>query len=324
MIDAYMHAGGLRFGAASLTLRECTRYGLDKAVIVLPPSCPDFKALELARSEAGERIRLIGIPFGASESKRAECTQWQLDAGVTGLRLMPEEVRANAASLDLVGASGRWLFAINVYDHHDLCELLMAWLGRYPQGHIALPHCLKAGAFADTVPNVAAFRRLLAHPRVCAVISRQGNTGTRLTYPFADLLPWLNDLVAALSWSRICWGSEYPVLYWRDETMPDAQAWLRRLFPDLSAADWQAVHHDNAQRFFFSEAAPTPQASMVPSWIPDPPHDGLSNIVAQKGLKFPPHVCSLLHKAYLDEINPQQPELFSAWLARWIAARVER
>lgn len=324
MIDAYFHAGGPRFGAADLALRECDRHSVSQAVLVLPPSCPDFATLWAAREAYGARVRLVGIPFGDSAERRLACTLWQIDQGVLGLRLMPDDIRNNLDSLEALGRSGRWLFAINAYDHPDVCNTLLSWLDRHTHGRIMLPHCLKAGSFVDTLPDVDAFCQLLAHPRVSAILSRQGNTGTRRPYPFTDLCPWINDVVSHLGWSRICWGSEYPVLYWRDETMPQAQVWLHTLYPEEDAATWKAVHHDNAQRLLFDTPAPHPGTATAPTWLAKEPLSGLSNVWAQKGISLPAHVCDHLLRLYLDTLDPQQPEPMSAWLARWIAARVEQ
>jgi predicted TIM-barrel fold metal-dependent hydrolase len=317
MIDAYLHAGGPRFGSADLALRELARHRLTRGIVVLSPTCADFATLRRARELGGDHVRLVGNPYGDTEARRTELIAWQLAAGLTGLRLMTADVPANLSGLDLVGAAGRWLFAINVYDDPAVLATLLAWLDRHPAGRIVLPHCLKPVPFS-ALPDPAAFRTLLAHPRVNVILSRQGATGTTQPYPHPDLLPWVTDVISATGWSKILWASEYPVLHYRDETHPQALRWIRDLLPSVSDADYAAFTEGNARRLFFSEPAPADTAGPLPAWFAPDLENGWAAPVAPKGLKLTPRSARHLLAAYLDQLDPAAPGTYSDFLARWI------
>ncbi|TVR48534.1 MAG: hypothetical protein EA425_14160 [Puniceicoccaceae bacterium] len=324
MIDAYCHAGGPRFGSADLALRELDRYGITHANLVLPPGCPDFAALRRARALRGDAVRCFGIPFGDSEKQRTGLTDWQIRAGISGLRLMPEEVAANPGSLALLGEAGRWLFAINPCDRPETIDTLLSWLEHYTTGRIACPHFLKPGGFRQTLPDPERARAFLAHPRVAVIFSRQGNTGTTRPYPHEDLRPWIDEVVAAAGWEKILWGSEYPVLYWRDELIPQATDWIRNLLPDLADSSRRAFLGENARRLFFFEPAPDDDAGDPPGWVPPPLHTGYPVPIAQKGLRLSSAAVEKLTAAYLEANTPGSPVTLSAFLAEWIESRLPR
>lgn len=322
MIDAYLHAGGPRFGSASLALRELDRHQISSSNIVLPPSCPDFEALQTARELKGNQVRLIGIPFGDSPEQRAELTAWQIKFGINGLRVMPHEVAENRESLALTGEAGRWLFAINPYQNTDMQRILLDWLEKYPKARIVCPHFFKPGRIESFVEDPGLFRTLLEHPRFFVIFSRHGNTGTSTPYPHPDLKPWVEDVIGCCSWDKVMWGSEYPVLYWRDESIPQAADWIRELLPDISTDQYQAFVHGNAQRLFFDEPAPENQGGSPPGWLPKGPHNGWGAPVAQKGIKLPPQTAEKLFASYLDTCGPDASQNFSDFIADWISKRI--
>lgn len=323
MIDAYLHCGGPRFGSADLALRELDRHAITHGNLVLPPACPDFAALRRARELRGESVRLVGIPFGDTDARRAELTAWQLSFGILGLRLMPNELVDNPSSLDLVGQAGRWLFAINPYDNPATVRTLLAWLDRHPSGRVICPHFFKPGRIDAYLADPAAFRELLRHPRLFVILSRQGNTGTTKPYPHPDLLPWVEDVVAETGWEKVMWGSEYPVLYWRDETIPQCARWLRDLLPSLDDATLAAFTDGNARHLFFSSPAHRDDAGPLPSWFAPDLAAGRPTPVAQKGLKLPSDVTEKLFARFLDErASVTPPPTFSDWLSGWIEKRV--
>jgi hypothetical protein len=150
---------------------------------------------------------------------------------------------------------------INWVDHPDLYAPLLNWLERYPDAHLGAPHFLQPGR----VP--AAAHDLLRHPRFAAIFSRHGGVGSHLPYPHPDLRPWVEDVLALTGWERILWGSEYPVFYWRGESLPACRNWLTALLPDLPAAAITGYLGANTTRLFFDQPPPASQPIAFPAWI---------------------------------------------------------
>jgi len=319
MIDAYLHAGGPRFGSAALALRELERWDIDRGIIVLPPFFPDFACLEKARQAAGDKVRLVGVPFGESETQRAELADWQVAFGVTGLRLMPFEMDANAAAINRFGEAGRWLFAINPYDSTPMQRTLLHWLETHPQGRIACPHFFKPAAMEEVVEDAGLFRELLRHPRFFVIFSRHGKTGTQRPYPHEDLKPWVDDVLAEAGWEKIMWGSEYPVLYWRDEQIPEAAEWLRALLGEVDEANYARYLHGNAHREFFESPAPKNQAGPPPAWVASQMGaEGAAVPFPQNPVKLPPEAAERFMRAYLETNQPGQAIKLSDFAAQVI------
>jgi hypothetical protein len=230
-------------------------------VVVLGPQVPDYHALVEALALAPGRLRAIGIPFGQTESQARQAFELQVQAGVSGLRVQPEELQSAPWLLDALGERGLWLYMINWIDHPDLYPQLLSWLERYPAAHLGAPH------FLQPHPLPPAARDVLRHPRFMAIFSRHGGMGSRLPYPHADLLPWVEEVIALTGWERVLWGSEYPVFYWRGESLPACRDWLSSLLPDLPAAFRSAYLGGNAARLFFNTPPPTSQPVTFPTWI---------------------------------------------------------
>lgn len=322
MIDAYMHAGRPRFGTGAEAVREMDRWQLAKANIVLPPSQPDFASLEEARKAKGENVRLFGVPFGETESQRAELTSWQINFGISGMRLMPFELKPNTDSLRLLGEAGCWLFAINPHDTPATTQRLLEWLEKYPCGKIAAPHFLKPGCLRDAVEDFTLMRTLLEHPRFFGIFSRHGKTGTTRPFPHDDLRPWVEEVIAICGWEKIMWGSEYPVLYWRDEQIPQAAGWIRRLLPEINEEQNNAFVHGNAQRLFFDPPSPVNQAGAEPAWVEEQRQPGYAVPFAQHGIKLSPRAhAEILHK-YLEVNQPGKEISMADFLSGWIEERL--
>ncbi len=313
-----MHTGGPRFGSGEEAAAEMTRFGIEKANLVLPPGMPDFEALETCRQTHGANVRLIGVPAGETEEQRGELTDWQIRFGISGLRLMPFEWQPNRRSAEALGEAGRWLFFINPYDP-DSQRALLDWLERYPQGKIAAPHFIRPGAPADVIPDYALFAELLGHPRFCAIFSRHGECGAAGKYPHEDLRPWVEGVIELTGWDRVCWGSEYPVLYWRDETIPQAAKWLETLLEPLDPALKHNFLSGNAQRFFFDEPAPTAEVSAdsAPDWSREWVAGGGANSpVVRRGIKLSAQSQRILMSRYLRLGGPEEERpLFSQFIA---------
>jgi len=100
---------------------------------------------------------------------------------------------------------------------------------------------------------------LFAHPRFAVVFSRHGG------YPTSSIRLWARSIVARAGWSRILWGAEAPLLFWRNETMPAAMAWIDFLEP--TAEERAAFFGGNAERIYFARPhRPAPLALPFDPW----------------------------------------------------------
>ena len=145
--------------------------------------------------------------------------------------------------------------------------MYLTWLDRYPAARLAAPHFLSASPLPIRDDARGAIVELLRHPKFHAVFSRHGGRGSREPYPHADLIPWVRQVVEHVGWDRILWGSEYPVLYWRDETLPQCLEWISKLLPDIDEEDALKFLGGNAQRLFFAAPGPAAEDVVVPDWV---------------------------------------------------------
>ncbi len=323
MIDSYLHLGGPRFGSAAQAVREIESFQIDCANLVLPPSMPDFGQLEAARDSLGERVRLIGVPAGSQECERLELLEWEISFGITGLRLMPFERESNLDGIEAFGQAARWLFYINPWKTADQ-RFLLDWLERHPEARIAVPHCLAAGKTEEIVEDPSLFREFLGHDRVCAILSRHGGASAK-PYPHEDLRPWVESVIEAAGWDSVLWGSEYPVLYWRDERIPQAADWLTKLLGEVELDHQQAFLADNAQRLFFDTPPPPVEerAANAPAWTRQWVAGGGSASPVARNFKLPPEIQQAAMARYL-EIPPSERPVFSEFLATLVGKGLER
>jgi hypothetical protein len=198
----------------------------------------------------------MGIPFGETESERRELGELQISSGISGMRLVPNELEPNRALIDQLGRAGLWLFAINPFESTAATRFLLDWLERHPEGKIASPHFLRPQRLEERVTDVELFKTLLRHPRYHAIFSRQGGTGTSAPYPHPDLQPWVEQIAELVTWERIMWGSEFPIIYQRNEQPEMARDWLLNLGVKLNQQERVNFYANNARRLFFAEAAP--------------------------------------------------------------------
>jgi len=265
LIDSYLHVGQPRFGSAPSLLKVLQGHPIEKANIVLGPGTPDFAALRAMRSKLGDRVRLFGIPFGETEEQRTELAEFQIKLGVSGFRFMPFEMKSSQAALQLAGENGLWLLAINPYQSADYARQLLAWLEDHPKAHVCSPHFLIPSPLAQVCDDTGPLIELLRHPRFFATLSRHGGVGSQRPFPHQDLRPWLEDLIENMGWEKLMWGSEYPVLYWRGEHIPQSAEWMGRVFEEASQEQAKLFLRENAERLFFSDDAPGDQAGDPPA-----------------------------------------------------------
>ena len=314
MIDSYFHSGGPRFGSAAQAVAEMSASKIECANLVLPPSMPDFATLEAARERVGDRVRLIGVPAGNQECERLELLEWEIAFGVSGLRLMPFEREANLDGIHAFGRAGRWLFYINPWKAADQ-RFLLSWLEEHASGRIAVPHALASGEPKAQVEDLTLFREFLGHERVCVILSRHGGA-SNAPYPHEDLRPWVDLVIEAAGWDSILWGSEYPVLYWRDERISEAAAWLGELLGGLDEGQQDAYFRGNAHRHFFNTPPPPVEEKAVnaPAWTRQWVASGGAASPVARNVKLPAEVQAAAMARYLEIPLDVRPR-FSDFLA---------
>lgn len=323
IIDAYAHVGFPHYGRPEEALDFWRLAGVEKGCLVLPPGMPDLAALEWARQAAGERVRVFGIPFGENEADRARLTERQVALGISGLRIMPGELLDNPGALRLLGEGGLCLMAINLYESEEAMRTAIGWLERHERGFIAAPHFLKPATIESGSDNAELFRELLSHPRMHAIFSRQGGCSGK-AFPYANLKPWIEEVAEILTWKRVLWGSEFPVLFHRDERIAEALDWLGELELGLGEKDRANVLGDNAQRLFFDAPAPKPKSGAS---IPEEAIEGLRSYwqsgrtvpaIRTRELALPLGLHGRLLSVYLDRLREDQSLRFQELLVELI------
>ncbi len=213
----------------------------------------------------------MGIPFGETEAQRLELGELQMRLGISGMRVMPDELESNLALIDRLGEAGKWLYAINPFgapgEHMRTTRRLLAWLERHTTGRIASPHFLRSGAMEQWVEDAGLFKELLQHPRFHAIFSRQGGSHSAEPYPHSDLLPWVEQIAEHMTWKRIMWGSEFPITYQRSEQPEDTRDWLLSVGARASETERADFYANNARRLFFDADPPQGEDVDIPAWV---------------------------------------------------------
>jgi hypothetical protein len=173
----------------------------------------------------------------------------QLAAGFSGLRLSDGDVTERGFLLDILARRGRIAIVCGRPSGAGTARVLLAHLERNPEAVVIGGHF--AGAGDPRLLEGGVVAELFAHPRFHVVFSRHGG------WPEATIRPWAQALVEIVGWSRLMWGSEAPVLYWRNETLASAIGWVEgfRPTPEQRARFFSG----NASALYFArpvEAAP--------------------------------------------------------------------
>jgi len=311
MIDAYCHVGLPRFGTAEEAIAIADLYGIEKSVLVLGPQVPDFETLIYAMKNYGHRIRGVGIPFGDNASQQIESTELLLRAGVIAMRLQGNELHPEI--LTQIGEQNRWIYAIGLRNGGPIAQTHLDWLEKYPKGKITAPHFLSP----DVSKIDGALKELLQHPRFFPIFSRHGGLGSQEPYPHTDLKPWVERVIELAGKERIMWGSECPVLYWRNETMPLCQNWLSELLGD---DDLTGFLGQNAQRELFTPPAPQTEDVVIPNWVTEQfDHTRTIPVFDYGGLELPMHVYQKLHAKYVVQLKTNPEHTFGDFVLNLLA-----
>jgi predicted TIM-barrel fold metal-dependent hydrolase len=250
IIDAYAHVSLPRFLSIPEMLEVMQKHNVQQAILATADTCPDLKTLSQAQVEHPEQFRSVGMPLGENIEQIKLSIAAQLNSGFIGTRLMDSMVLEHPQILDTIGSLGGMPFVCGGSVLTQISQLLLDFLERYPQCKLIAPHFAGAPSSSDIAGNSAA-RKLLAHPRFLMIFCRQG------AYPPAAVRDWARHVVSEIGWSRLLFGSEYPVCVWRDETFDDVVGWIDQAGLAPSESQQQAFFHDNAAAAFFAPR-PTP------------------------------------------------------------------
>lgn len=265
-VDAYSHVGLPRFCSPEQALGVCRHWGIGKAVFSLGPGVPDILPLAQAALANPNRVRAVGIPFGESEAQRDELVKVQLNAGFLGIRMDHGEFLSNPLALDRIGRQGAWVYYIGMPLTSDRADPLLRWLEVHPGGRIAAPHFIQRDVPDLTEASRRRVRALFEHPRFFPILSRQGDGRSEEPYPYADLGPWVEMLAHYCGWERMMWGSEHPVLLWRNETIGQCRDWLQDAGIAMSSSESAAFFGENASRLLFDRPLVYSSVEM-PRWL---------------------------------------------------------
>jgi hypothetical protein len=245
LIDAYAHVGMPRFQSVADYEGVMVRAGIGRAVLCSFDSSPDLAAIHTAISRSPDKFRGLGVPLGKDREEMETVIRAQLAAGFSGLRLTDEDVVERSWLLDVLAAEGRIAIVCGQPSSDSTARALLANFERNPNAIVIGGHF--AGVDNPRILAYGPAAMLFAHPHFHVVFSRHGG------FPAAAVLTWAEAVVARTGWSRILWGSEAPVMFWRTETMPEAIDWVERLSP--TSEERAAFHGGNAARLYFSQPA---------------------------------------------------------------------
>ncbi|NRA36505.1 MAG: hypothetical protein HRU15_00050 [Planctomycetes bacterium] len=294
LVDAYMHVGEPRYGTAADVLATMDAHKIDKAVLVHGPFAPDLKAICEAHNLAADRLRCIGVPLApwqGDETQAQELVDVMLDMGVIGFRIQNDEYLRCDYLFEQAGKQGRWIYAVNPHSDQAYTDYMLTWLDTYPQGRIMLPHHMHLDTDIFELPGM---HQLLSHERVFAIMSRYGGA-SKEEWPHNDLSPWVKKCVDIMGLDKLCWGSEYPVLYWRNEQIPETKKWLGEHIENLDITIYQS---QLADRLLFQETAFEAKDCTAPDWL-----HYESNPVPLMGYQFSPEQYAELLQQYIHTNN---------------------
>jgi predicted TIM-barrel fold metal-dependent hydrolase len=258
MIDAYAHIGMPRFQTIDNCRATMRRLGITRTLACAFDCCPDVAMVHRAVMDHPGEFRGLGLALGADRDETERGIAAQIEAGLVGVRLNVADVRDRPWLLDLLRRLGAFPLVVGEAGLADAAPGLLRYLDSASDslavgGHFAGP------SDPAMLERPGPVRDLFRHPRFVVVMSRQG------IFPPALVEAWARALLGILGWERAVWGTEAPVLYWRDEPVEPTPRWIDRFSPD--PAQREAFFTGNAERFIFSR----PAAPATPLRLPFDP-----------------------------------------------------
>jgi predicted TIM-barrel fold metal-dependent hydrolase len=254
IIDAYAHVSLPRFMSVDDCLRLMDAHDVEAAVLSTAETCPDLHEMSRALVEHPDRFRVLGMPLGETPAKLRDVVRAQLDCGFSGIRLPAALIAADPDLLELIGEAGAVVLVVGSEGLRIAAARIVEFLDGYPASAAIAGHF---GGPADPaiLETDAAVARLFDHPRLHVAFTRHGALGA------TPLEAWAGALVRRVGWSRLLWGSEWPVALWRNETYRSTLDWALRFAPEEAAV--RAFRYGNGARLFFDggfAASPLPPA----------------------------------------------------------------
>jgi hypothetical protein len=222
IVDAYAHVGLPRFIAIDDYRALMAEANIDAAVLVAFGACADLRRIHSACKAYPERFRAVGVPLGRDRCEVESFLSAQLAAGFAGIRVEPRHIREQPWILDLVWRHDGFVYAVGDLSAEEDATTLLRALNSGEGRLVVAPHMAGCGRGRAEEPR-GAWDELLGHERFAVIMSRQG------AYPAAIAASWAQVLVARVGLRRLMWGSEVPVLFWRDESLFDALHWYDQL-----------------------------------------------------------------------------------------------
>jgi predicted TIM-barrel fold metal-dependent hydrolase len=288
LTDAYAHVGVPRFQSVEDYCAVMASASVGRAVLCSFDSCPDLARIHAAICKQPDIFRGLGVPIGTGRAEIDAAARAQLAAGFSGLRLSHLDVVERPWLLDIV-AEARGIAVVCGQASTDACaRILVAHLERHQDaivvgghfGGVDNPKALKDGVAAD----------LFAHPRFLVVFSRHG------AFPPSTIRAWAEGVLSKTGWARVMWGSEAPVLFWRNETMVEAISWVDELAP--TGDERAGFFQETAARLYFAQPV-----KPVPLRLPFEPWDRARTFPATmwaRGLPVAPSVAGRLVHGWLE------------------------
>lgn len=252
LLDAYGHVALPRFMSADEYLRVMDDNDVERAHICTSETCPDLAELSRAAVAYPDRFLVSGLPLGNSPQEKLDSVRAQLDSGFIGLRISEQAIADQPELLDALGKAGGTPFVVGAGGYPAAAGLLHRFLERYPSCMVCAPHFAGVADPAIFDRNEP-IRRLFGHERFIVIFSRHG------AFASQTLLPWAREVIRRVGWSRIMFGSEYPVALFRDETYASTTGWVDGAGIAVSDRERRNFLYDNARRLLFSRPASRPR-----------------------------------------------------------------
>jgi hypothetical protein len=222
--DAYLHIGLPRFQSPDDAIASMDTAGISFALACPFETCPDLHSVHQAQLRAPHRFLAVGLAIGGDRKAITKSIRAQFDAGFRGLRLSTELLLESPWILDLIGESHGFALVCGHSALEPNARDLLRYLDNYEDGLVLAGHFAgprETGVFSTSAETA----ELFAHERMAVILSRHGLFDPEL------LEKWTRELIARVGWHRLLWGSEAPVLYWRDESLASAMSWIDRFAP---------------------------------------------------------------------------------------------
>ncbi len=242
ILDAYGHVALPRLMSAELFLQVMDENDVSSALISTAETCPDVGEIARGAASAPQRLRGVGLPMGETAAERIDHIKAQMDAGFAGIRIGEGLITEHPELLQAIGERGGVPFVIGREGLVRIADHLLDFLAHYPTAIVAGVHF--AGPMDPAVfARERAMARLFDHDRFVVICSRHSAMDQDLLHK------WAGELVQRIGWSRLLFGSEYPVAQWRNESYRQTLEWMDRYKP--TDQERNAYRHDNAHRMLW-------------------------------------------------------------------------